>query len=276
MRTRPLIIAAAVTALGTLFAASWTLRMPARTDTPNEVTVAFSADVLPTETLPAQVSTPRPPAPPPRDVWYESFFAGWPEDTSPLDGTERFVEPRSRVRCATDELVVHRGERFRYVARVHASFVPRLRRFEDLVTDLAVEYYGRPPRRMSHRGSFVCRLARGRRGRISEHAFGNAIDVTGFDFGPLPRESELSLAPGLRRPLRVRVLRHWRPRRTRDAVHARFLHALTEELRRRPDVMRGIVGPPRPRHSDHLHLDASPWRYSMFGYDRVAGEPPTR
>ena len=32
-------------------------------------------------------------------------------------------------------------------------------------------------------------------------------------------------------------------------------------------VFRGIVGPPQPRHHDHLHFDAAPWRYTWFRYD---------
>jgi hypothetical protein len=71
----------------------------------------------------------------------------------------------------------------------------------------------------------------------------------------------------MRRGFSLRVLEHWSPRNPRDAHHARFLHRLVEELRGRPDIFRGIVGPPRPRHFDHLHLDAAPWRYAMYEFD---------
>jgi hypothetical protein len=122
---------------------------------------------------------------------------------------------------------------------------------------------------MVHGGTYNCRRARGRRGRISEHAFGNAIDLKGFDFRRLPRDAEMP--EGMHRRLkwgfRLRVGQHWDPRSRRDAYHAEFLHRLAEELRVRPDIFRGIVGPPRPRHRNHLHLDASPWRYAMFSYD---------
>ena len=200
---------------------------------------------------------------------YFSFFNGWPRDHHPLDTTPRFLEEGQRMhRCSTEELVRRRGDKFRYTVRVHRAFAERLAKFEGLVSQLAVEHYGRPPRRMVHGGTYNCRRARGRRGRISEHAFGNALDLEGFDFGRLPRDAELpeGLHRRYRRPFQLRVGRHWSPRRRVDDVHAQFLHRLAEALRERPDIFRGIVGPPRPRHHNHLHLDASPWRYAMFSY----------
>ena len=172
-------------------------------------------------------------------------------------------------RCDTDDLVRRRGDKFRYTARVHPAFGERLGAFEGLVTRLATEHFGRAPQRMHHGGTYNCRRARGRRGRISEHAFGNALDLEGFDFGRLPRDGVLpdGLHPRYRRPFQVRVSGHWGPRRPREQAQADFLHALAEALRGRPDIFRGIVGPPRPRHGNHLHLDASPWRYAMFSYD---------
>jgi len=201
---------------------------------------------------------------------YFSFFDGWPRDHHPLDTTPRFLEEGERMgRCSAEDLVQHRGDKFRYAARVHPAFGDRLSLFEGQVVQLAVEHFGRAPTRMRHGGTYNCRRARGRRGRISEHAFGNAIDLEGFDFGRLPRDGELpaGLHRRYRRPFQVRIGPHWAPRRSRDQPQADFLHALAETLRRRPDIFRGIVGPPRPRHANHLHLDASPWRYTMFSYE---------
>jgi hypothetical protein len=202
-------------------------------------------------------------------VYYYSFFNGWPSELHPLDPVPRFLEPSERLHCDASGMVTHRSRALRYAVRSHPSFVPRLERFEAFVTALATEHYGRAPRRLVHRGAFSCREARGRRGRISEHALGNALDLQGFDFGPLRRgdEAPAELPRHLRRGFSVRVLSHWRARRERDAYHAAFLHRLAEELRGRPDIFRGIVGPPRPRHADHLHLDAAPWTYAMFGYE---------
>jgi hypothetical protein len=204
-------------------------------------------------------------------VSYYSFFNRWPSEPHALDGHPRFLEPRERMRCETEGLVRYRSDALRYGVLVHPAFVERLVRFERYASDLAVETYGRAPRRLVHRGAFNCREARGRRGRISEHAYGNALDLQGFDFPAVRRTDPAyrSLPPHLRRAFQVRVARHWRPRRAPDAVHARFLHTLAEGLRTRPEIFRGIVGPPRPRHADHLHLDAAPWVYAMFGYDPV-------
>jgi hypothetical protein len=166
-------------------------------------------------------------------------------------------------------MIRYRSRALRYSVIVHPAFVERLERFDALVTAFAIERYGRAPRRLVHRGAFSCRSTRANSERISEHAFGNALDFQGLDFGPLPRK--LTAPAGMPRHLRqgfsLRVETAWFPKRERDAYHAAWLHTLTETLRARPDIFRGIVGPPRPRHSDHLHFDAAPWRYSMFGYD---------
>ncbi len=198
---------------------------------------------------------------------------GWdPGPTYSLDDTPRHQEPGRRVDCPTDSLVTHRGTHLRYRGggiRVHEAFVPRLERFEALARDIAVEVYGREPRRIRHKGTYSCRRSRGRSSRISEHALGNALDLKGFEFGPLPRGE--TLPEGLHRRLRwrfaVTVSDHWSPRRERDEIHAEFLHRLTDALATRPEIFRGIVGPPRPRHHDHLHLDVAPWRYRLYRYE---------
>lgn len=208
-----------------------------------------------------------------QDVRFFNFFTGWPRDQYELDSVERIADEPGRPDCDTESLVRYRGDKIRYrrSVRVHSAFVPRLGRFESLVTQLAIEHYGRAPRRLRHRGAYNCRVARGRRLRISEHAFGNALDLQGFEFPALPRgeEGPEGMPRRMRRAFTMTVLEHWTPRRARDAYHAEFLHRLTDTLRGRSDIFRGIVGPPRPRHRDHLHLDVSPWRYAMYSYDRT-------
>ncbi len=203
------------------------------------------------------------------EVSYFSFFDGWATDPSTLDATERFLEPKTKVKCDPSTLVVYHSKQLRYGVLAHPEFVERLQKFEGLLIEQSIAHYGRAPRRLLHKGAFSCRSQHARKERISEHALGNAIDVLGFELGPLPRGA---VAPAdmprhMRRGTSVRVRLHWSPRTERDAYHARFLHALTESVRARPDIFRGIVGPPRPRHHDHLHFDAAPWRYAMFGYD---------
>ena len=200
-----------------------------------------------------------------------SFFDGWEQqgEAYPLDYEPRHLEEDEKVQCTPDQMVRHRSKALRYSVTAHPEFVVRLERFEAFLIQLATEHYGRAPRKLIHRGVFSCRTLRSRSSRVSEHALGNAIDVQGFDFGPLPRRAEVpaDLPKAMRRAFSIRVLTHWSPKRERDAYHAKFLHRLVEELRVRPDIFRGIVGPPRPRHADHIHLDAAPWRYAMYGFD---------
>ena len=201
-----------------------------------------------------------------------SFFDGWEGEPYGLDAEPRYLEEDQKVECATDQMVRHRSKTLRYAVIAHPDFVVRLQRFEAFVMALATEHYGRAPRKLIHRGVFSCRTLRSRSERISEHALGNALDLQGFDFGPLPRKVQApeALPKAMRRAFSLRVLKHWQPRNARDAYHAQFLHCLVEELRAHPEIFRGIVGPPRPRHLDHIHLDAAPWRYAMYGFDETS------
>jgi hypothetical protein len=199
------------------------------------------------------------------------LFRGWGLEPYLLDPLPRHLDPDQPLVCESERLVAHKSAALRYSVRVHPAFVARLARFDAFVQELATAHYGRSARKLRHRGAFACRSTRGRKQRLSEHALGNALDFAGLDFGPLPRGAQApdGLPFALRRPFSVRVGSHWTPRRAVDVHHARFLHRLADELRVRPDIFRGIVGPPRPRHHDHLHLDAAPWRYAMFGYEPV-------
>lgn len=204
-------------------------------------------------------------------VSYFSYFDSWGADGYALDGTERFLADKQQVTCDASQLVVYRSRTLRYAVKAHAAFVERLQRFDALLIALATSHYGRAPKRLLHRGVFSCRSQHSRKERISEHALGNAIDVIGFDFGALQRklDSPASMPRHMRRAFSVRVQSHWSPRHARDRYHAQFLHKLAEAIRNDPSVFRGIVGPPRPRHHDHLHFDMAPWRYAMFGYDPI-------
>ena len=99
-------------------------------------------------------------------------------------------------------------------------------------------------RKILHMGSYNCRGERGGRPeRLSQHSFGKAIDVSGFelDDGTL-----------------ITVLRDWRDK----GAKSEFLH----------DVAKGACGlfsvvmtPNRnAEHHDHLHLDIGP--HKLCGY----------
>jgi hypothetical protein len=182
----------------------------------------------------------------------------------PLDAIPRVLSPGDELPCARDELVLYRGELVRYQrpARVHRAFKPSLLAFERLVVDTAHEVYGRAPTRLWHLGAHNCRRMRRYPDWVSEHALGNALDVAGFDFGPLPRGARLpeQLPPQLRWRFSVRLLTHWQGRHGAAAVHAGFLRRLAQRVIERPDVFRTVLGPAWPGHKNHFHLDFAPYR----------------
>jgi hypothetical protein len=202
------------------------------------------------------------------DTAHTLDFKAWELRPYRLDAQPRYVEENHKLVCAHDQMVRYRSKALRYAVTGHPDFVERLQRFEALVIELAIEHYGRAPRRLVHHGVFACRSLRTRSERISEHALGNAIDLNGLDFSELPRgtEAPAGMPRAMRRGFELRVLTHWSPRRARHAYHAEFLHRMVEELRARPDIFRGIVGPPHRRHLAHLHLDVAPWRYAMYAF----------
>jgi hypothetical protein len=112
---------------------------------------------------------------------------------------------------------------------------------------------------------------------LSEHALGNAVDVAGFDFGPLPKNA--TLPPGLDRGFtngfEVRVLKHWRAKSGHAAVHSRFLKTLARRLIARKDIFRVILGPGYPGHRSHFHFDMATFRLAgIFEDGRVlTGDP---
>lgn len=181
-----------------------------------------------------------------------------------LDGLSREVPTTGRVSCPDVELTRYEGEVLRYhkATRVYVGFAERLRRFEEVARDVAVEVYGRAPRRVVHLGTYHCRRIGGYPNLISEHGLGNGIDVAGFDFPALPRAAALpeGLPRTLRKAFQVRMKDHWTGDRGAGAVHARFLHTLAQRLIARDDVFRVLLGPAWPGHHDHFHFDMAPYR----------------
>jgi hypothetical protein len=188
-------------------------------------------------------------------------------DAYELDSVDRFIEDSTgRLECSGDSMIDYGGTHVRYYGpvRINPLFQVRLVRFEEVVSEVAVEFYGRAPRRIRHMGAYSCRVSRNRTHRLSEHALGNAIDIAGFDFGPAGKDD--TLAPGaparLRYAFEVRVARHWSARRGAPAAtHSLFLQALAQRLVERRDIFRVALGPSHRGHHDHLHFDMSPWRY---------------
>ncbi len=187
-----------------------------------------------------------------------------PDSHLALDDVARVVEPKGPIQCPKIALVSYRGDVIRYASplRVNADFRDRLRRFEAVVRETAVEVYGRAPSQITHLGSFNCRRIRTWPDYLSEHGLGNALDVSGFVFPPLPRRAQapVDLPRQLTRGFRVRIDPDWQGTDGAAALHARFLHTLTQRLVARLDIFRVMLGPAYPGHKNHFHFDCAPWR----------------
>lgn len=116
----------------------------------------------------------------------------------------------------------------------------RLDEFErNIVQRLALQDLGDPVDRIEHLGAYSCRRNSGRSDRLSEHAFGLAIDIAGF-----------RLADGTE----ISVERDWwAPGRKRD-----FLHHLAASA---CEVFSVVLTPSSNRdHFNHMHFDIGPDR----------------
>ena len=190
--------------------------------------------------------------------------AALPDTRLELDDVQRVVEPTGKIQCPKVALVSYGGDVIRYASplRVNPQFRERLRRFETVVRETATEVYGRAPTAILHLGSFNCRRIRTWPEYLSEHGLGNALDVAGFVFPPLPRRTKApaDLPRQLTRGFRVRIDPDWQGGEGIAGLHARFLHELAQRLVARNDIFRVMLGPAYPGHKNHFHFDCAPWR----------------
>jgi extensin-like protein len=162
-------------------------------------------------------------------------------------------EVRGKVACPDVGLTEYAGASVQFVpaARVAVPFRGHLVELERVVREVSKEVYGRAPSALLVAASYDCRAVTGNRARLSEHALGNAIDITAFRFD----------ADAGQPAFEVRVDEHWKA--DGDEVverHARFLRALTQALIAR-DVSRTLLGPAHPDHHDHFHFDMAPHHF---------------
>lgn len=169
-------------------------------------------------------------------------------------------EVRGNVDCPDVDLIEYKGEILGYdrPLEINPAFKPRLRRFEAIVRDVAVEVYGRPPDRIVNFGGHNCRTVGGRGEKLSEHAFGHAIDVAGFEFDALP----VTNAGGLthRRAaeaFEVRLEDHWNASLGFARLHREFLRRLAKVLEH-GGPFSGMLGPSYPGHDRVFHFDFGP------------------
>ena len=182
-----------------------------------------------------------------------------------LDDRSRIIPARGKVKCPKVPLTRYKGEIIRYhkPVRVYEGFVPRLKRFEEVVRDVAVEVYGRAPRSMRHLGSYNCRRIRAYPEWLSEHAFGNGIDISAFTFAALSRadRADSELPRSLQRSFKVTVEKHWGKKKgLSGSHHSVFLDTLAKRLVARQDIFRVLLGPGFPGHHNHFHFDCGPYR----------------
>lgn len=193
--------------------------------------------------------------------------ATWNElrgDAYALDAISRDLAEGAAPSCPAEvATVMYRGEVIAYQTpvRVAVAFVPKLRTFERVVSEVAQAHYGRAPDRVLHFGTRACRSVRGSGGRLSEHALSNAMDLSGFEWQRTAATRASASTPAFR----VTIQKHWKPADSsaEAARHAQFLHALVDRIVS-DDVFRGVIGPGREGHANHLHLDQAPWSYVLF------------
>jgi hypothetical protein len=107
--------------------------------------------------------------------------------------------------------------------------------FEQAVVQPAAQrHFGRPVVLLVHYGAYVCKPQTGRPSRLSEHAFGQAIDIGGFE---LPGRVTIS------------VRQHWGERGPRGA----FLREVAQGACRHFNIV--LTPKSDAAHATHLHLD---------------------
>lgn len=135
---------------------------------------------------------------------------------------------------------------YRRPARVNGAFALRLGRFESIVQEEAAVAFGRRVVAVEHLGTYVCRMMAEYPEWVSEHSFGNAIDVAVF------------VLTGGRR---ISVQRDWIARdREATTPASRFLRRVGRRLYDE-EVFSVVLTPSFDRrHHNHFHLDGASYR----------------
>lgn len=104
----------------------------------------------------------------------------------------------------------------------------------EVIQPAAQRHFNRPVQQIVHFGAYVCRPQTGRANRISEHGFGRAIDIGGFELGG---------------NIRVSVRDHWRERGPRG----NFLREVAQGACRHFNMV--LTPKTDAAHQAHFHLD---------------------
>jgi len=130
--------------------------------------------------------------------------------------------------------------------QIDCSLALELTAIERAIQEQAEAHLASTIRNVTTFGTYSCRKVRGGwTGKLSEHAFGNAIDLGAF-------------APLKGRP--VVVARDYRPDQDAPDDRSLFLRGIFRALRQDPGLTY-VIGPEtRADHHDHIHVDrAEPW-----------------
>ena len=125
---------------------------------------------------------------------------------------------------------------------VNCRMALALAELERIVQEEALRIFGprRPVTKIKQYGAYNCRRIKAYPWVQSEHSFGNAIDIGGFQVRGLGR---------------VDVKKHWRARWPAQQPKADFLHAVARRLER-SRVFPVVLTPGNDeRHRSHFHLD---------------------
>jgi hypothetical protein len=162
---------------------------------------------------------------------------------------------RDRFGCAVEDGVLllrgPTGVKYSKPPRVRDEFALKLARLETIAQEEAQRVFQRPLVRIEHVGTYVCRAIAGAPATASQHAFGNAIDITGF---VLKGGRRISVA-------RDFVRGGYTPAKVGGEFLARVLTRVQAE-----GLFRTVLTPDwDAKHADHLHLDDRPgggwWRW---------------
>lgn len=199
-------------------------------------------------------------------------------DAYELDEVSRVSpDPTQPLACHPERLRLYRGAKVRLEPPITLAppFEERVARLEALVAKVGLRVYGRAPSHILNAGAYACRAVEHRPERLSEHALGNALDLTGLRFPALSAETsaagagvpQVTLPRALERSFTITVARDLAAApRADDAVarkHREFFDQLLGGLREER-IFRGMLGPSDPRHRSHLHLDMGPWSYERL------------
>lgn len=130
---------------------------------------------------------------------------------------------------------------FKPTAKLNCATALQTAKWMQTVQQAAFRHYGKPVDRLTHYSAYSCRFRK--RGKLSEHASGNALDVAEIYIGDF----------------KTTVLKHWLNNGTAIGAKASaFWKEITATSCRHFDLVLSPVS--NAAHANHLHLDLGGWK----------------